>query len=320
MFYGRAVIRCDRPWQLLESLYVFSQAAVGINVQALCVLLSGLAAALLAKNSAISSKKFREDPVTFHSEPLLRSCTALQFPPPHCPPHLDEFIATLTVVDSRFVTLAYFPPADSKWKKVRTLRHIYYDADIVKSMEDNWTKDVKNFSPAKLILEHNSYIVFHQSRCKRAEVLSITKLDEDSMAPVRVAVVMVDTGQVIELPVVELFALPPVIPVVAPKLAFEAVCELNEMNAVKNRPAEKKVCGVPRTVALNRKVSPKVVTWSAELFTHAAPDEEGFIMDAEELLEMVGSVVYATCTGVRDGTPVLKIRRGAREPRVDWCS
>ncbi|XP_055332655.1 uncharacterized protein LOC129584501 [Paramacrobiotus metropolitanus] len=266
-----------------------------------------VATSLLQLDSEIEMRQFYQEKVTLYSSIGMRSCTALQFPEAHLLPAGQRCTLQLQYVYSNRVIVSYPAGIDvesweSRWRKM-----FYGDADIVESLEKNWTREIATPTPATLIMEKNSYIVVHEGKCRRAEVCCILALDVDYLSPTRVEIVLIDSGVRMEIGVEDLMQLPSVIPVQIARRAFEAEYTLDEEDEIsKERESGKKcipVCGLPRALA----VSKKYMVGSVALKTAPLKNNTVAITDEYDLVDQMGTIIEAECVGYgHSGRPVLR--------------
>ena len=186
---------------------------------------------LLEKKRNVTFKPAYPTPVTFDSDPSLRACSILEFPPAHTPPFGEKIHVKLVhyFPEEGRAVLRYVPATEQSWQAAASadVKVIYADAEIVASLEETWAKDGMKLKPAEIISVGNSYLYRSGDEVCRAEVASLGPLQEDSLNPKMAAIELVDRGVEFDnVPVGEILALPAVISVVAPKLVFSAAVHL----------------------------------------------------------------------------------------------
>ena len=183
------------------------------------------------KNEKVAFKSAYTTPVTFDSEPSLRACNILQFPPAHTPPFGEKVHVKLVhyFPEEGRAVLRYLSAMEKTWEASASaeVKLIYAEAGILSSLEESWAKDATKFKPAEIVSVGNSYLYRHGEKMCRAEVASLGPLDEDSLTPKVATIELIDRGvEFVDVPVGEILQLPGVISVVAPKMVFSAVVHL----------------------------------------------------------------------------------------------
>ena len=186
---------------------------------------------VLEKNEKVAFKSAYTTPVTFDSEPSLRACNILQFPPARTPPFGEKAHVKLVhyFPEEGRAVLRYLSTMEKTWEASASadVKLIYAEAGILSSLEESWAKDATKFKPAEIVSVGNSYLYRHGEKMCRAEVASLGPLDEDSLTPKVATIELIDRGvEFVDVPVGEILQLPGVISVVAPKMVFSAVVHL----------------------------------------------------------------------------------------------